>query len=58
MNITLKQADHVVGAYMARMQQAGWGKTVIQADAMLNALKQVFGDEVTIVHVTPEETPA
>lgn len=58
MNITLKQADRLVSAYMARMQDSRWGAPVIQSVAMLAAIKQVFGEEVTIVHVTPEETPA
>jgi hypothetical protein len=58
-NITLKQADQVVSAYMARMQPSSWNAPVVQAVAMLAAIKQVFGEQVTVVHnVTPEETPA
>lgn len=48
MNVTLKQADRLVSAFQVRMQANGWGKPVVtQEAAMLEALKQVFGEEVT-----------
>lgn len=49
MEISERQANNVLCAYLNLMQMSGWNKPVKQSTAMLQALKVVFGDSITVI---------